>query len=106
LRNRIIEAIIVAISGGVMTFLSSLIIAYFFNSNAVVRIGASTKVEENQFLLPIDIHTFKEDIKELRVDVPVAIAEKQIKSNQPIKVKVVLCQENRHVKQREIAELM
>ncbi|MCT9858231.1 hypothetical protein P2R64_00185 [Priestia megaterium] len=89
MKNRVAEAILVAISGALVTFLISLMTTYFLDNNAIVRIGESTKVEENQFVLPIDVSTFKSEVKELRIGTPIALKEDQIKSNQPLEVKVV-----------------
>lgn len=89
LGTRVVEAIITAALVALVTFISSLILTYFFNYNSSIRIGTSNEIGENQFILPININTFEKDIKDLRISTPMPITEKQIKSNQPLQIKIL-----------------
>lgn len=87
--KRVLEAVITAALVAFISFISSLTFTYFFDNNSSVKIGMSTELSKRQFVLPIDINTFEKDIKDLRIGLPLPVNEQQIKSNQPLNIKII-----------------
>ncbi|KOR80609.1 hypothetical protein AM232_20715 [Bacillus sp. FJAT-21352] len=87
--QRIWEGILTFVITGVLAFITNLGITYLVQKDiSIITIGDSTKLEEKQFLHPVNISAF-EDIENLRVRVPGIITEKEIKSNIPINIEIV-----------------
>jgi len=84
--NKIAEVLLATIVGGLFTFFTSLLIPYFFDDSSIVNIGAPTKIDNGNYIIPIQVSTFKDDIQELRFDIPINITEEQIKSNVPLSI--------------------
>ncbi|USK64845.1 hypothetical protein [Peribacillus frigoritolerans] len=60
----------------------------YYDVRSEVTIGNSVEVTSNQFILPITVNAY-EDIKNLRISIPNAMEEKQVKSNLPLNIKLV-----------------
>ncbi|MGD6962722.1 hypothetical protein ACQCVB_11005 [Fictibacillus phosphorivorans] len=86
--NKITEVLLATIAGGLFTFFMGLLIPYFFDDSSIVNIGAPTKIDNGNYITPIQVSTFKDDIQELRFDIPVNITEEQINSNVPLSIKL------------------
>lgn len=87
--SKVWESVLMLITAGLFTFISSFAIAYFFNNNSVVTIGDSTKISNDQYISIVNVSAFK-DIKKLRIDVPYIIDDEgQIKSNTPLNISSV-----------------
>ncbi|MFE4352452.1 hypothetical protein [Peribacillus butanolivorans] len=87
--QRIWEGILTFVITGVLAFITNYGITYLVQKDiSIITIGDSTKLEEKQFLHPVNISAF-EDIENLRIRVPGKITEKEIKSNIPINIEIV-----------------
>ncbi|WP_085508980.1 hypothetical protein [Thalassobacillus devorans] len=87
--NKVVEAIFYAIAGGLVTFVAPLLATLFFEDTPEANIGKSIAINENEFILPIDLTTYKDNIEELRITVPINITKEQIKSETPLKISVL-----------------
>jgi len=85
---RLGEAVLSFILLGVVTFISSYAISYFFGSNSEMIIGEAAEVTENNYVLAIDIANYK-DYKKTSIEFPIKIDEKNITSSVPINIKQV-----------------
>ncbi|MDM5197592.1 hypothetical protein QUF79_06125 [Fictibacillus enclensis] len=87
MKARILETLVLTITGMVVTFLFSALIAYFTENNPEIKIGSSSKIQDNQYYLPIVISTFEKGINNLTVSVPANVKKSQIKSSEPLNIK-------------------
>jgi hypothetical protein len=84
--NKISEALLATLLGGIISFLSSIVFTYFTDNSAIINVGSSTKISDSEYILPIQVSTFKTDIEKLRIDIPIIISQEQIRSNSPLKI--------------------
>lgn len=84
--QKIYELYVFPLIAGAVIFLVNIGLVYFFDQNAEIKIGTPTQVQEDRFVIPIDIHTFKAGISDLRLGIPVNMREDNIFSNKPINI--------------------
>lgn len=89
MNNKLVEAFMIAIVGGIVTFLGPFFMVFFFQDNPDIKIGKPIQIEEKQFLTPINISVYDKKIKELRLNIPSTIIDNQIKSDFPLNISII-----------------
>jgi hypothetical protein len=89
MRNKIVEALIVALVTGLIAFLGNAVLTYFFDNNARVSVGDSTVIEKNHYVIPLNIISYNEALKDMQIRIPVSITQKQISANKPLQIEII-----------------
>jgi uncharacterized membrane-anchored protein YhcB (DUF1043 family) len=89
MKSKVFEVLLTSIIGGIVAFFGPFLILFFFDNTPDVNIGKSVKMNENQFITPLGIVTFKDDIEELRISVPTALSKEQIKADYPLDISIL-----------------
>lgn len=89
MKNKIIESVILAFATLVVTFIGNIFLNYFFNDDSLVRIGSASKIEENHYIIPINIVTYKQGLNNVSIGLKEDISESQINSDKPINIELV-----------------
>jgi hypothetical protein len=87
--NRIGDAILITILTGILAFLGSAFLTYLLDDNAHAKIGNVSKIGEAQYVVPINIITYKETAKDIYIGIPTAITEKQLSVNKPVDIQLI-----------------
>ncbi|MBF0706031.1 hypothetical protein IQ283_05370 [Alkalihalobacillus hwajinpoensis] len=89
MREKFMDVFVAVVFGGALTFFGPFLIVYFFDDTPEVNIGESLKIDNEQFMTPIELSTFKEGIDELKISIPVTISQEQVKSNTPLTISLL-----------------
>ena len=87
--KKIIEVIVPTIVLAVLTFLFSMLTSYLFGFNSLISIGTTTMLDSNRYVVPINIQTYNEELKDLQIVIDTKITEDQVKASQPLDVKII-----------------
>lgn len=87
--KRIFEATMTALVIGAVTFLCSFLLTFFFGDKSTITIGESTQINNNQFSIPISIHTNSKQLENFQIEVDDKVTEDQIKASQLLKIKII-----------------
>nr|WP_054550305.1 hypothetical protein [Lysinibacillus sphaericus] len=86
--KKIMDTVIPAAALGLGTFLLSLLFSYFFGFNSIISVGTSTVIENNKYIVPIDIETYGNLLKDVEIVIDSQITKNQIKASQPVDIKI------------------
>lgn len=89
MKDKIVESFFITAVGIAVSFLAPFIFLFFWDNTPEAKVGNQIKIAENQYLLPIELTTYRNEINELRINVPFSISESQIKSDYPLTVTIV-----------------
>lgn len=87
--KKIIEVIVPTAALAVVTFFFSLLMNYLFGFNSLISIGTTTMIDKDQYVVPVDIQSYNEVLKDIQIVIDTQITEDQVKSSQPLDVKII-----------------
>lgn len=89
MNKNILEAVVPALVLGVITLLFQLFMSYLFDNNSIVSIGNSTFLNEEEYILSIDIQTYNQVLEDLEIVINSKLNRNQIITSRPVDLEIM-----------------
>lgn len=89
MQNRVLEAVVTSLVLGIVIFLVTYFANFLFEQNPTISIGTSTQISNNEYIVPIDIHSYNKELNDVQIVMDSKVTQNQIKADQPLKIKII-----------------